>query len=35
MVCSKSQFERLRDGYPAPMPIGFKREDVAPSAALG
>ena len=31
MVCGERQFERLRDGYPAPMPIGFKRADVAPA----
>lgn len=28
MVCGKEQFARLVAGYPAPMPIGFKREDV-------
>ena len=28
MVCAKDQFDRLSSGYPAPMPIGFKREDV-------
>ena len=30
MVCAEDQFKRLRAGYPAPMPIGFKREDVQP-----
>lgn len=33
MVCSGDQFERLSGGYPAPMPIGFKREDVQPRLA--
>lgn len=28
MVCAKDQFDRLKGGYPAPMPIGFRREDV-------
>lgn len=28
MVCGPEQFVRLNDGYEAPMPIGFKREDV-------
>jgi hypothetical protein len=30
MVCGASQYARLLDGYEAPMPIGFKREDVQP-----
>jgi len=29
MVCGPAQFTRLSGGYEAPMPIGFKREDVA------
>lgn len=29
LVCGPAQFEHLRAGYPAPMPIGFRREDVA------
>lgn len=33
MVCAPDQFERLKLGYPAPMPIGFKREDVQPMAS--
>lgn len=28
MVCAKDQFERLCQGYAAPMPIGFRRGDV-------
>ena len=32
MVCGRGQFERLTSGYPAPMPIGFKRDDVQASA---
>jgi hypothetical protein len=32
MVCAPDQFERLKLGYPAPMPIGFRREDVQPMA---
>lgn len=32
MVCARDQFERLAAGYPAPMPIGFRREDVQPLA---
>lgn len=28
MVCAKDQFDLLNGGYQAPMPIGFKREDV-------
>lgn len=28
MVCGLKQFERLTSGQHAPMPIGFKREDV-------
>ena len=32
MVCATDQFERLKGGYPAPMPIGFRREDVQPLA---
>ena len=30
MVCGPEQFARLSKGYEAPMPIGFKREDVQP-----
>lgn len=32
MVCAEDQFKRLKAGYPAPIPIGFKREDVQPVA---
>lgn len=35
MVCAEDQFKRLKDGYPAPMPIGFRRDDVRPSALVG
>lgn len=35
MVCSREQFERLRLGYPTPMPIGFRREDVEPLPVAG
>jgi hypothetical protein len=28
LVCGKRQFERLSNGYVAPMPIGFRRVDV-------
>lgn len=31
MVCAKDQFERLEGGYDAPMPIGFRRDDVFPA----
>lgn len=31
-VCSDRQFEALMNGWPAPMPIGFRREDVQPLA---
>lgn len=30
MVCGPAQFARMNEGYEAPMPIGFKREDVEP-----
>lgn len=30
LVCGRDQFARLTGGYEAPMPIGFKREDVTP-----
>lgn len=33
MVCGPEQFARLSKGYEAPMPIGFKREDVRLSSA--
>jgi len=31
MVCAEDQFERLKGGYDAPMPIGFRRVDVFPA----
>lgn len=34
MVCGPEQFARLSGGYEAPMPIGFKREDVAPRSLI-
>lgn len=35
MVCAEDQFKRLKGGYPAPMPIGFRREDVQPLSLAG
>jgi hypothetical protein len=32
MVCARDQFERLKGGYQAPMPIGFRRDDVLPAS---
>jgi hypothetical protein len=31
MVCGPDQYARLTGGYGAPMPIGFRREDVLPA----
>lgn len=30
LVCAEDQFARLSGGYDAPMPIGFRRDDVFP-----
>jgi hypothetical protein len=35
LVCAAGQFDRLVKGYPAPMPIGFRRSDVEPIAKNG